>query len=373
MTGLRFSSTTALLALLALLLGSFPAQAQRIKELASISGQRPNQLIGYGLVVGLDGTGDTTAQSPFAGQSIANMLSALGVAIPPNINVQARNVAAVMVTAELEELARPGQKMDVTVSSLGNARSLRGGTLLMTPLKAADGQVYGQAQGSVVIPGTSVSTRRSLTQTGHQAAGRIPAGAFVEVAAPEAPAEAVVELNFRQSDFAQTERAVQVITSALGAGVAQPINSRTISLRAPIDPGQRMSFMARLMELEVPRGTEPAKVVINARTGSVLINQSVQLLPFAVTHGALTIRVQGQSRVVQPPALAIGATTQRELNQTISVDSGPAGNLIQVPASANLDDLVRALNRLGATPQDLMAILQAMKAAGALQAELEII
>jgi len=372
MSRLRFTTAAFMLAVL---LGQWPglAQAQRIKELASVSGQRPNQLIGYGLVVGLDGTGDTTAQSPFAGQSIANMLSALGVAVPANINVQPRNVAAVMVTAELEELSRPGQKMDVTVSSLGNARSLRGGTLLMTPLKAADGQVYGQAQGSLVVTGTSISTRRSFTQVGHQAAGRIPAGALVEVAAPEAPVEPVMELNFRQSDFAQTERAVQVITSALGPGAAQPINSRTIALRVPVEPAQRMSFMARLMELEVPRGSESAKVIINARTGSVLINQSVQLLPFAVTHGALTVRVQGQSRVVQPPPMAMGATTQREVNQTISVDTGPAGNLIQVPASAKLEDLVRALNRLGASPQDLMAILQAMKAAGALQAELEII
>lgn len=349
------------------------AQTQRIKELASVSGQRPNQLIGYGLVVGLDGTGDTTAQSPFAGQSIVNMLSALGVAVPPNVNVQPRNVAAVMVTAELEELARPGQRMDVTVSSLGNARSLRGGTLLMTPLKAADGQIYGQAQGSVVVPGTSVSTRRAFAQIGHQAAGRIPAGGLVEVAAPEAPAAPVVELNFRQSDFAQTQRAVAVISGALGADTVTPVNARTINVRVPVDPAQRMSFMARLMELEVPRLNEPAKVVINARTGSVLINQSVQLMPFAVTHGALTVRVQSQNRVVQPPSFAPGATTQVQRNDLISVDAGPSGNLIQVPSSASLDDLVRALNRLGATPQDLMAILQAMKAAGALQAELEII
>jgi flagellar P-ring protein precursor FlgI len=370
----KLSFCTAALALASLLAsGSALAQTQRIKELATLSGQRPNQLIGYGLVVGLDGTGDTAGQSPYAGQSLANMLAALGVALPPNTTPQARNVAAVMVTAELEELARPGQKMDVTVSSMGNARSLRGGTLLMTPLKAADGQVYGQAQGSVVVPGAGISTRQTLTQISHQSAGRIPSGALVEVAAPEAPAQALVELNFKLSDFAQTERAVQVIASALGADVVQPVNARTISLRAPAEPGPRMAFMARLMELQVPRIQEVAKVVINARTGSVLINQSVQLLPFAVTHGALTIRVQSQNRVIQPPALALGATTRTEQNQSVTVDTGPAGNLVQVPSSASLDDLVRALNRLGATPQDLMAILQAMKAAGALQAELEII
>ncbi len=360
--------------ILALLLGSATAaHAQRIKEMVSVSGQRPNQLIGYGLVVGLDGTGDTTTQSPFAGQSIVNMLSALGVAVPPNVNIQPRNVAAVMVTAELEALARPGQKMDVTVSSLGNARSLRGGTLLMTPLKAADGQIYGQAQGSVVVPGTSVTTRRALTQISHQSAGRIPAGALVEVPAPEVPVEPLVELNFVQPDFSQTQRAIEVMSRALGPEVVVPVNARTVNVRAPVDPAQRMSFMARLMELEVPRVSEAAKVVINARTGSVLINQSVQLLPFAVTHGSITVRVQNQSRVVQPPPLALGARTAIERNDVISVDSGPAGNLIQVPSTANLEDLVRALNRLGATPQDLMAILQAMKAAGALQADLEVI
>lgn len=371
MRTLRSSRWLALALLLAA--GSSLAQSMRIKEMATISGQRPNQLIGYGLVVGLDGTGDTTTVSPFAGQSIANMLSALGVAVPPNVNIQARNVAAVMVTAELEPLARPGQAMDVTVSSLGNARSLRGGTLLMTPMKAADGQVYGQAQGSVVVPGTTVSTPRALTQTGHQAAGRIPAGGMVELPAPQPQATPSIELNFKQSDFAQTQRAIQVIANALGPASVSPINARTISVQVPIEPLQRMNTMAQLMELEVPRVNEPARVVINARTGSVLMNQSVQLRPFAVTHGSMTVRVQSQNRVVQPLPLSPGARTQVERNDTISVDAGPSGNLIQVPASANLDDLVRALNRLGVTPQDLMAILQAMKSAGALQAELEII
>jgi flagellar P-ring protein precursor FlgI len=349
------------------------AHAQRIKEMATIAGERPNQLVGYGLVVGLDGSGDTVGQAPFTGQSIVTMLGSLGVAIPPNVNIQPRNVAAVMITAELPPMARPGQTMDVTVSSIGNARSLRGGTLLMSPLRAANGQIYGQAQGSVSVGGVAVATRRASTTIGQQGSGRIPAGAFVEQAAPEGGAGPLVELNFKRADYAQTQRAVEAITRVLGPQSVLPVDARTVNVRVPEDPVQRMSAMAQLLEIEVPRVLEAAKVVINARTGAIVMNQSVQLLPFVVTYGTLTVRVQSTNTVIQPPAGSVLGRPATQRNDAVSVEQGAAGNLIKVEPGATLDDIVRALNRLGATPQELMGILQAMKSAGALQAELEII
>lgn len=350
-----------------------PVRAERIKEMVTVAGERPNQLVGYGLVVGLDGTGDTVGQAPFAGQSLVTMLSALGVSVPPNVNIQPRNAAAVMITGELSALSRPGQRMDVTVSSLGNARSLKGGTLIMSPLKAADGQVYAQAQGSIVIPGVSVSSQRSRTSINHQSAGRIPGGAFVERSAPESAQGDLVELNFIKNDYAQTQRAIEAMVNAIGADAVLPVNSRTVNVRVPTEPVQRMNVMARLMEIDVPRIIPSAKVLINARTGSVVINEAVQLAPFAVTHGNLTIRVQASNQVVQPPPGTLAGRPSTQRNSQISIDNGQAGNMINVPGSASLEDLVRALNKLGATPQDLMGVLQAMKASGALQAELEII
>lgn len=347
--------------------------AERIKEMATVAGERSNQLVGYGLVVGLDGSGDTVGQSPFTGQSIVTMLTALGVAVPANINIQPRNVAAVMVTAELPAMARPGQAMDVTVSSIGNARSLRGGTLLMTPLRAANGQIYGQAQGSVSVGGVGVATRRASTTIGQQGSGRIPAGALVEQAAPEGGTGPVVELNFKRPDYAQTQRAIEAIARVLGPQSVVPVDARTVNVRVPEDPVQRMNTMAQLLEIDVPRVTDPAKVVINARTGAIVMNQSVQLLPFAVTYGTLTVRVQSTNTVVQPPGNTLMGRPAVQRNDVVSIEQGAAGNLVKVDQGATLDDIVRALNRLGATPQELMGILQAMKAAGSLQAELEII
>ena len=347
--------------------------AERIKEMATVAGERPNQLVGYGLVVGLDGSGDTVGQAPFTGQSILTMLTTLGVAVPPNINIQPRNVAAVMVTAELSPMARPGQVMDVTVSSIGNARSLRGGTLLMTPLRAANGQIYGQAQGSVSVGGVGVATRRASTTIGQQGSGRIPAGAIVEQAAPEGGAGPLVELNFKRPDYAQTQLAIEAIARVLGPQSVVPVDARTVNVRVPEDPVQRMNAMAQLLEIEVPRVLDAAKVVINARTGAIVMNQSVQLLPFAVTYGTLTVRVQSTNAVIQPPGGTLMGRPGIQRNDVVAIEQGAAGNLIKVDQGATLDDIVRALNRLGATPQELMGILQAMKAAGALQAELEII
>lgn len=349
------------------------AWAQRIKEMATIAGERPNQLVGYGLVVGLDGSGDAVGQAPFTGQSIVTMLGALGVAVPPNVNIQPRNVAAVMVTAELFALARPGQTMDVTVSSIGNARSLRGGTLLMTPLRAANGQIYGQAQGSVSVGGVAVTARRASISSGQQSSGRIPAGAMVEQSAPDDSAGPLVELNFKRGDYAQTQLAVEAIARVLGPQSVVPVNARTVNVLVPADPVQRMNTMAQLLEIEVQRVADSAKVVINGRTGVIVINQSVKLAPFAVTFGALTVRVQSSNTVVQPPGNTLMGRPAIQRNDVVAIEQGAAGNLIRVDQSASLDDIVRALNRLGATPQELIGILQAMKSSGALQADLEII
>ena len=345
--------------------------AERLKDMAVVSGQRPNQLIGYGLVVGLDGTGDGAGANPVTGQTITTMLNSLGVSIPPGINLQANNAAAVMVTAELAALARPGQAMDVTVSSLANARSLRGGTLLMTPLRAANGQVYGQAQGSLVISGASASTFLSRTSINHLSAGRIPGGAIVEQAAPEADMNPLVEFNFHKADYVQTKRATEAMERVLGAADVLPIDARTVAVRVPTDRTQRMNVMAQLLELDVQTSMDLAKVVVNARTGSVVVNQSVRLAPFAVTHGNLTIRVQATNQVVQPPLLSRGRPMNQR-NDRVSIDQGPSGQMIQVDEGASLEQVVRAINMLGATPQDLMSILQAMKSAGALRAELEV-
>lgn len=355
-----------------LLLGASTAWAERLKDMAVVSGQRANQLIGYGLVVGLDGTGDNAGSNPVTGQTVLTMLNSLGVSVPAGVNLQARNAAVVMVTAELAALARPGQVMDVTVSSLANARSLRGGTLLMTPLRAANGQIYGQAQGSVVIPGASVATAMIRTTINQQSAGRIPGGAMVEQAAPEADQNPVVEFNFHKADFAQTQRAVEALVGVMGADAVVPVDARTIAVRVPTERTQRLNTMAQLLELNIQPVPEIAKVVVNARTGSVVMNQSVRLAPFAVTHGNLTIRVQASNQVV-PTALMPRYRPLIQRNELAGIDTGPAGQMVRVDEGATLEQVVRAINLLGATPQDLMAILQAMKSAGALRAELEII
>jgi flagellar P-ring protein precursor FlgI len=359
------------LALVLLLNASF-GWAERLKDMAVVAGQRPNQLIGYGLVVGLDGTGDGSGANPVTGQTITTMLNSLGVSIPPGINLQSRNAAAVMVTAELAALARPGQAMDITVSSLANARSLRGGTLLMTPLRAANGQVYGQAQGSVVIPGASASTNLARTTVNQLSSGRIPGGAIVEQAAPEADLNPLIEFNFHKADYVQTKRAVDAMQRVLTPADILPIDARTVSVRVPVDRTQRMNVMAQLLELDIQSSIDLAKVVFNARTGSVVVNQSVRLAPFAVTHGNQTIRVQSTNQVVQPSLLSRGRPMNQR-NDQVSIEQGPAGQMIQVGEGASLEQVVRALNMLGATPQDLMSILQAMKSAGALLAELEVI
>ena len=346
---------------------------QRIKEIANVAGERSNQLIGYGLVVGLDGSGDQTTQSPFTLQSTLAMLQSLGVAIPPGVSAQTRNIAAVMVTSDLPALARPGQKIDLTVSSIGNAKSLRGGTLLMTPLRGADGQIYALAQGSIFVGGAGAAAGGSSATINHLSVGRISGGGLVERSLPSQPPSEFVQLDLHQSDYSLMRRVSEAIAKRFGAGVAMPQDSRSMRVSVPSEPLARVAFMSELENFTVTGGGERAKVVVNARTGSVVMNQAVKLQPSAVAHGNLSVKIQNDASVSQPEPFSRGQTAVTNDAQVQIEQGGSEGGLVKVPAGASLDDVVRALNILGAKPSDLMAILQALKASGALQADLEVI
>lgn len=360
---------------LCLLLAAFavlPSQAERLKDLASIRGVRDNPLIGYGLMVGLDGSGDQTMQTPFTTQSLSNMLGQLGVTVPPGASMQLKNVAAVMVTATLPPFARPGQNIDVTVSSMGNAKSLRGGTLLMTPLKGADGEVYALAQGNMVVGGAGASANGSQVRVNQLSSGRIPAGAIVEraVESPLGGADTLM-LELNTSDFGTVQKAVDAINRSFGPGTANALDARVIQVSAPARPEERVGFMARIENIEVAPAQAIAKVVINARTGSVVMNQAVRIQDCAVAHGNLSVVINTAPVISQPGALSGGSTVATQQSQ-IELNQG-GGALQVVRGGASLADVIKGLNTLGANPQDLLSILQAMKAAGALRAELEII
>ena len=349
-----------------------PASAARIKEVASVQGVRSNPLIGYGLVVGLDGTGDQTTSAPFTTQSINSLLQQLGVTVPAGTNMQLKNVAAVMVTAQLPAFAQPGQTIDVNVSSLANAKSLRGGMLIATPLKGADGQIYALAQGSLIVGGAGASAGGSKVQINHLSAGRVPEGATVERAVPTPLNQGdSLQLDLNASDYNTAREVARAINNRMGGAVAQAIDGRRVQVRMPASPDARVSFMAEIENLNVELASPAARVIINARTGSVVVNESVTLSACAVAHGSLSVTINTTPLVSQPNALAQGQTVQAEKSD-ITIRQEP-GSLIQLPAGTKLADVVKALNSLGATPQDLLAILQAMKSAGALNAELEVI
>ena len=348
------------------------AHAERIKDIASIQGVRVNQLVGYGLVVGLDGTGDQTTQTPFTTQSINSMLTQMGVNLPPGINMQLKNVAAVMITAELPSFSQPGQTIDITVSSIGNAKSLRGGTLVMTPLKGADGQIYAMAQGSLVVSGAGASANGSKVQVNHLSVGLIPRGATVERSVTTALGESgSINLELRQSDFTTASRLVDAVNTRFGKGTARALNGRVIQVRTPVGESERVSFLGAIESLDVSPAQAMAKVIINARTGSVVMNRAVMLDPSAVSHGNLSVVINTEPVVSQPLPLSKGQTVVTAQSQ-IEIRQQP-GEMMLVKGSASLSDVVKALNAIGATPQDLLAILQALKAAGALRAELEVI
>jgi flagellar P-ring protein precursor FlgI len=300
------------------------------------------------------------------------MLQQMGITIPAGTNMQLRNVAAVMVTAQLPAFAQPGQQIDVNVSSLGNAKSLRGGTLIATPLKGADGQIYAMAQGNLVIGGAGASAGGSKVQINTLNAGRVPQGATVERSVPTPLAQGdSIQLDLNSADFATAREVARVINGAKGAGTAQALDGRVVRVRMPADTDARVTFLADIENLNIELAKPAAKVVINARTGSVVMNEAVTLNPCAVAHGSLSVTISSTPVISQPGPLSSGQTVVAEkADIAIKQDTG---SLIQMPAGTRLTDVVKALNALGATPQDLLAILQALKTAGALNAELEVI
>lgn len=346
---------------------------ERIKDLASVAGVRTNQLIGYGLVVGLDGTGDQTSQAPFTVQSLKNMLSRLGVTIPPNINPQLKNVAAVVIHTDLPPFAKPGQTLDVTVSSIANAKSLRGGTLLMAPLKGADGNVYAIAQGSLLVSGLGAEGKDGSKVTVNiPSVGRIPNGATVEraVASSFASGDSVV-LNLHNPDFTTATRMVESINAAVGPGVAQALDGSSVRVNAPIEQSQRVSYVAMLENLTLQAGTAPAQVIINSRTGTVVIGQHVKVLSAAVSHGSLTVTITERTEVSQPAPLGAGETVAAPVSDIEIKESEDRMFLFE--PGVTLEEIVRAVNQVGAAPGDLVAILEALRQAGALRAQLVVI
>ncbi len=379
-----------------LLLAALPVQtvfADRVRDLASVAGVRSNQLVGYGLVVGLDGTGDQTAQTPFTVQSVINMLLEFGVTIPPGTNLQLKNVAAVTVHAELPPFAKKGQTIDVTVSSMGNAKSLRGGSLLMAPLKGADGQLYAIAQGNLVVGGFGASGNDGSSITVNiPSAGRIPNGATVErEVASDFLTQEIIRLNLHTPDFTTANRLAEQINDTMGGGTAEALDAVSVAVRGPVDWRQRTAFVAMLENLEVEPGPVAARVIVNSRTGTVVIGSNVRVTPAAVSHGSLVVTISETPFVSQPVAPVVqanrqvgggedgqpapppvGGQTVAGSDSDVMIDQGDASMFLFEPGTS-LDEIVQAVNRVGAAPGDLVAILEALKQAGALRAELVII
>jgi flagellar P-ring protein precursor FlgI len=355
------------------LLALQPAHAMsRIKDLTTIAGVRANQLFGYGLVIGLDGTGDQVTQTPFTAQATASMLAQQGINIPPGTNMQTRNIAAVMVTGMLPPFAQPGQQIDVTVSSIGNSRSLRGGTLLITPLKGVDGQVYALAQGSLIVGGAGAEAGGNRKVVNTLSSGRVPSGAIVERAVGNVfTDEGPIRLELTRSDFGDARRVADLINKKLGAQTAVAVNGRVLELNAPRNSDDRVGFVALVQEIPIAPNKEMARVVINARTGSVAMNDSVRLEPCAVTHGNLTVQIKTTPIISQPAPLSGGSTVVA--NRTDIDIKADTGELMRLEGADSLTDLVKALNSMGASPQDLISILQAIKQTGSLYAEIEVI
>ncbi|BAT34725.1 predicted flagellar basal body protein [Escherichia albertii] len=356
-----------------LLLTATVVQADRIRDLTSVQGVRQNSLIGYGLVVGLDGTGDQTTQTPFTTQTLNNMLSQLGITVPTGTNMQLKNVAAVMVTASLPPFGRQGQTIDVVVSSMGNAKSLRGGTLLMTPLKGVDSQVYALAQGNILVGGAGASAGGSSVQVNQLNGGRITNGAVIERELPsQFGVGNTLNLQLNDEDFTMAQQIADTINRVRGYGSAMALDARTVQVRVPSGNSSQVRFLADIQNMPVNVTPQDAKVIINSRTGSVVMNREVTLDSCAVAQGNLSVTVNRQANVSQPDTpFGGGQTVVTPQNQIDLRQSG--GSLQSVRSSASLNNVVRALNALGATPMELMSILQSMQSAGCLRAKLEII
>ncbi len=359
------------LSLISLVTGA--AHAERIKDIASIAGVRDNQLVGYGLVVGLDGTGDQTTQIPFVAQSLKNMLIQYGIAVPDGTNPQLKNVAAVMVHATLPAFAKPGQTIDVTVSSVGNAKSLRGGSLLMTPLKAVNGEVYAVAQGNLIVGGLGVEGGDgSRVSINIPSVGRIPNGATIERPAPTPfGSENAIIFNLHESDFTTSKRIADAINTKFGMGTSYPIDGSSVYVNAPTSKAQRVAFVSMLENLTLEPGEASAKVIVNSRSGTVVIGRHVRVTAAAVSHGSLTVTITERQQVSQPGALSGGETVVVP-NSDIQVEQEGSRMFLFEPG-VSLNEIVRAVNQVGAAPGDLVAILEALKEAGALRAELIVI
>lgn len=364
----------ALSLLLLLAVTANVAVAARVKDLASVNGVRSNALIGYGLVVGLNGTGDQTSQAPFTVQSLRTMLMGLGVTLPPGINPQLKNVAAVAVHAELPAFAKSGQTIDITVSSIGNAGSLLGGALLMTPLRGADGAVYAVAQGNLVVGGFGVSGKDgSKISVNVPSVGRIPNGAMVEktVISALGSSEEIL-LNLNDADFTTATHLVTALEKAFGVGTAHAIDSVTVSVKAPAERSERVTFLSQVENLDLEAGEAAAKVIINSRTGTIVMGGLVKVRPAAVAHGSLTVKIVESTAVSQPGPFSQNGKTVATPQSDVEVNQAPA-RMFVLRSGVTLEMIVRAVNEVGAAPGDLMAILEALKQAGALQAELEVI
>lgn len=350
-------------------------QAERIKDLASIAGVRSNQLVGFGLVVGLNKSGDKTK---FTGQSLRSMMARLGLTLPAGVDPKAKNIATVALHAEIPAFAKPGQKIDVTASSIGDAKSLRGGSLLMSPLKGADGQVYAIAQGNLVVGGLSASGKDgSKITVNNPAVGRIPNGATVErrVTNPFNQGNAII-FNLHQSDFTTANRMVVAINKILGPDTAKAIDSTSVKVNAPMDPSQRVTFASMVENMNVTPDDAPARVIVNSRSGTVVINGKVGVQPTAVSHGSLTVTIRESNLLSQPNAFAGGdtAVTPQSEVEIVETGLGKDGNhMFKFNPGVTLDQIVNAVNKVGAGPSDLVAILEALKSAGALRAQLIII
>ena len=363
-----------LMVALVLLAAASDSQAERIKDLTSVAGVRQNQLVGYGLVVGLDDTGDRTTQAPFTTQTLINMLERLGITLPPGTNLQLKNIAAVAVHADLPPFAKPGQTIDVTVSSIANAKSLRGGTLLATPLKGLDGNTYAIAQGNLVVGGLGVSAADgSSVSVNVPTVGRVPNGATVEREVPNSfAASDMLTLNLNQPDFTTATRLAETINEYLGAGTALPIDSTSVRVSAPQGTANRVSFLSVIENLEFTPGEAPARVIINSRTGTVVISSNVRVLPAAVSHGSLVVSISEDFDVSQPAPFARQGQTVVTPDSAIDVTQEGSRMFLFEPG-VDLDEIVRAVNEVGAAPGDLVAILEALREAGALRAELLVI
>jgi len=347
--------------------------AERIKDMAQVQGVRTNQLVGYGLVVGLNGTGDQTSQAPFTIQSLMNMLAQLGVVVPSNVTPQLKNIAAVSVHAVMPAFVKPGQTIDITVNSIANAKSLRGGSLLVTPLHGLDGQIYAIAQGNLIVSGFGVDANDGSKLTVNvPSSGRVPNGATIERAVPTQieKGDAII-LNLNDPDFTTATRLVASVNNAMGAGAASIIDGESVRVRAPLDLTQRIAFLSTVENLQVEPASAAAKVIINSRTGTVVISSNVRVSPAAVSHGSLSVSIKEEQSASQPGPYSKGQTTVLN-NSVIKVDQG-SNHMFLFNPGVELEQIVRAVNDVGAAPGDLVAILEALKEAGALQAELIVI